>query len=189
MSGSLRPYGFWSLTGSSVHGILQARILEWVAVLSSTGFSRLKDWTHVSCLLPWQMGLLLVAPPGTPLRKLGCHKVYLDLGATLILVSETLKIKPVFGQTAIFSLVTSCPLKAKNFSKWLLSSFEEAWEGEKWNKSSTYCSKVEPEGTLYLPDQPSGFLRNKDSQYNSEALLSIWIDFLPKWRQQQQQQH
>ena len=36
-----------SLTGSSVHGILQARILEWVAVLSSRGSSLLKDQTHV----------------------------------------------------------------------------------------------------------------------------------------------
>ena len=30
--------------GSSVHGIFQARILEWVATSSS------RDWTHVSCI-------------------------------------------------------------------------------------------------------------------------------------------
>ena len=29
--------------GSSVHGILQARILEWVAIPFSRGFSRLRD--------------------------------------------------------------------------------------------------------------------------------------------------
>ena len=34
--------------GSSVHGILQARILEWAAMPSSRGSSRLRDWTHVS---------------------------------------------------------------------------------------------------------------------------------------------
>ena len=33
-----------SLPGSSVHGILQARILEWVAVLFSRGSSWSKDW-------------------------------------------------------------------------------------------------------------------------------------------------
>ena len=33
---SLRPYGLTSLPGSSLHGILQARILEWVALLFST---------------------------------------------------------------------------------------------------------------------------------------------------------
>ena len=34
--------------GSSVHGILQARILEWVAMPSSRGFSRHRDQTQVS---------------------------------------------------------------------------------------------------------------------------------------------
>ena len=34
--------------GSSVHGILQARILEWVAIPFSRGSSWLKDWTWIS---------------------------------------------------------------------------------------------------------------------------------------------
>ena len=37
-----------SSPGSSVHGILQARILEWVAVSSSRGSSRPRDQTHIS---------------------------------------------------------------------------------------------------------------------------------------------
>ena len=37
-----------SLPGPSVHGILQARILEWVAVLSFRGSSYPRDQTHVS---------------------------------------------------------------------------------------------------------------------------------------------
>ena len=39
-----------SLPGSSVHGILQARILEWVAISSSKGSSRPRDPTCVSCI-------------------------------------------------------------------------------------------------------------------------------------------
>ena len=35
---------------SSVHGILQARILEWVAVPFFTGSSQPRDQTHVSCI-------------------------------------------------------------------------------------------------------------------------------------------
>ena len=35
---------------SSVHGILQAGILEWVAMPSSGGSFRLRDRTHVSCI-------------------------------------------------------------------------------------------------------------------------------------------
>ena len=38
-----------SLPGSSVHGILQARTLEWVAFPFSRGSSRLRDQTQVSC--------------------------------------------------------------------------------------------------------------------------------------------
>ena len=36
-------------SGSSVHGILQARTLEWVAISSSRGSSRPGNRTHVSC--------------------------------------------------------------------------------------------------------------------------------------------
>ena len=39
-----------SLPGSSVHGILQARILEWVVMPSSRGSSWPRDQTHVSCI-------------------------------------------------------------------------------------------------------------------------------------------
>ena len=34
----------------SVHGISQARILEWVAISFSREFSQLRDWTLVSCI-------------------------------------------------------------------------------------------------------------------------------------------
>ena len=42
--------------GSSVHGILQARILEWVAMPFSRGSSQPRDQTHVSyvsCIGQW----------------------------------------------------------------------------------------------------------------------------------------
>ena len=35
---------------SSVHGILQARILEWVAISFSSRYSHPKDWNWVSCI-------------------------------------------------------------------------------------------------------------------------------------------
>ena len=37
MSDSLSPHGLKSLLGSSVHGVLQARILEWEAIAFSKG--------------------------------------------------------------------------------------------------------------------------------------------------------
>ena len=42
------PMGF-SLPGSSVHEIVQARILEWVAISYSRGSSQPKDRTRVFC--------------------------------------------------------------------------------------------------------------------------------------------
>ena len=39
-----------SLPGSSVHGISQARIMEWVAMSFSRGSSWPRDWTCISCI-------------------------------------------------------------------------------------------------------------------------------------------
>ena len=39
--------------GSSVHGIFQARILEWVVISFSRESSRPRDWTWVSCIGRW----------------------------------------------------------------------------------------------------------------------------------------
>ena len=40
-----------SLPGSSIHGIFQARILEWVAISFFRRFSWPRDWTWVSCIV------------------------------------------------------------------------------------------------------------------------------------------
>ena len=37
-----------SLSGSSIHGIFQARVLEWIAISFSTGFSQPRNRTQVS---------------------------------------------------------------------------------------------------------------------------------------------
>ena len=47
LSDSCDPMGY-SLSGPSVHGILQARILEWVAIPFSRGSSWPRDWTQFS---------------------------------------------------------------------------------------------------------------------------------------------
>ena len=53
MSDSLWPPMDYRSPGSSVHGILQARILEWVAISFSRGSSWPKDRTWVSCIAGW----------------------------------------------------------------------------------------------------------------------------------------
>ena len=56
-------------------GILQARILEWVAISSSRGSSWPRDWTHVSRGSCIAGRFLTVEPPGREWRKLEklCH--------------------------------------------------------------------------------------------------------------------
>ena len=48
-----------SLPGSSIHGISQAKLLEWVAISSSRGSFQPRDWTPVSCtgrqILYWHL--------------------------------------------------------------------------------------------------------------------------------------
>ena len=77
MSDSLWPHGLLSpticdsmdcsLSGSSVHGISQARILEWVAISFSRESSQPRDQTHISCIAG---GFFTTEPPGKPRDQL-----------------------------------------------------------------------------------------------------------------------
>ena len=53
----------YSLQGPSVHGIFQARVLEWVAISFSRGYSQPRDGTQVSSL---QADALPSELPGKP---------------------------------------------------------------------------------------------------------------------------
>ena len=55
-----------SLPGSSVSGILQARILEWVAMSSSKGSSWPRIQAYVSCITG---GFFITKSPGKPLEN------------------------------------------------------------------------------------------------------------------------
>ena len=67
--------------GSSVHGILQARILEWVAIPFSRG-------SHLLCPLHWQEGSFPLAPPGKPLGS--------DASSSLFVLESVLQSQFVF---------------------------------------------------------------------------------------------
>ena len=59
-----------SLPGFSVHGILQAGILEWVAMPSSRGSSRPRDQTCIFCSSCNAGGFFTTEPPGKPFSNL-----------------------------------------------------------------------------------------------------------------------
>ena len=57
--------------GSSVHGISNARILEWVAICFFRGSSQPRDQTHNSCISRhWQMDSLQLSHQGSPTTAL-----------------------------------------------------------------------------------------------------------------------
>ena len=62
--------------GISVHGTLQARILEWVAMLSSRGSALRRGWTSASYVSYIAGGECTAEPPGKPLNL---HKRILNL--------------------------------------------------------------------------------------------------------------
>ena len=55
----------YSPPGSSVHGILQASVLEWGAITFSKGLTYRSN-LRLLCLLLWQVGSLPLMPPGKP---------------------------------------------------------------------------------------------------------------------------
>ena len=62
-----------SLPGSSVHGIFQAGILEWITMPSSRGSFCPRDGTCISSIyLNWQADFLPLAPPGKHSADGGC---------------------------------------------------------------------------------------------------------------------
>ena len=50
--------------GSSVHGISQARIPEWVTIFFSRGSSWHRDWASISCVSCIAGGFFTAEPPG-----------------------------------------------------------------------------------------------------------------------------
>ena len=57
--------------GSSIYGLLQARILEWGAIPFSRGSSRPRDQTQVSCIA---VRFFTTEPPGKPQINKSSHK-------------------------------------------------------------------------------------------------------------------
>ena len=65
---TLQPHGLCSPPGSSVHGISQARILEWVAISSPQGIFPTQELnSSLSCFLYWLADSLPLAPLGKPM--------------------------------------------------------------------------------------------------------------------------
>ena len=108
-----------SPSDSSVHGILQARILEWVVMPSSRGSSWPRDLCFL-CLLHWQVGSLPLVPFGKPCAwyiwlKISC---ICQVKYQLFLLS-TGNFAPAVGHTMQFVNLPSLALKWRKSLKTL----------------------------------------------------------------------
>ena len=102
--------------GSSVHRISQERILEWVAISSSRGSSRPRDWTFVFFhLLHWQADSL-------PLRRLGSSLI-----SYVLLQINEMDTLPLWNNTASL-IFQSCSGRDSG-------PLPQSWQGQSPSKS------------------------------------------------------
>ena len=128
-----------SLPGSSVHGIFQPRMLEWVAISFSRGSSWPRDWTWVSCLgrwilyhwvmreAPWvcifSLSLVFLKSKGRPLSTCGSLKVNMTITIFCVL-PHTVITQWKFNLHRTFHNSGNLPLKIQSFYVWLIKQLQ-----------------------------------------------------------------
>ena len=86
-------------------GILQARILEWVAIPFSRESSQPRDWTQVSCIAA---DSLPAEPPGQ-LKNTGVDSLFLLQGT--FLTQESNRVSSIAGGFSISWAIRKAPLE------------------------------------------------------------------------------
>ena len=157
-----------SLPGSSVHRILQARILEWAVVPSSRGSSRIMDQPHVCYVfLRWHVGSLPLAPPGKPVQSWQSLNIY-------------------FAWRCL--VVQSCPTLCNPM--WILQARILEWvarpssRGSSWPKNQTRVSCLADRffTSWATREAPSGLYQKgvqSSDQYPKDSHLSPTLTHVP----------
>ena len=142
MSDSCNPMNC-SPSGSSVHGIFQAKILEWVAIAFSRGSSWPRDWTQVSCMQA--DSLLSELPMNSHVtnthNKLSWKDIFFKIKSSMLLSHFSPVRLCATPQTAAPQAPVPGILQARTLG-WVAISFSNAW---KW--------KVKVK--LFSPNRPS----------------------------------
>ena len=185
-----------SLPGSSVHGILQAWILKWVAISFSRRSSQLRNRTRVSCVAGrfftnWatmKLTYCLSNPrnkslQSTTWRVCGWHRVVRNK-QTWDNLSEPVQSSALKSVTGIAQTHALAPLQAPAVSMagtvfpWI-SSFWVQCSGPYSHTTSWMLTK-----TLSLTEQPGSFratvpslLQPAESSFSKESIKSVNQDF------------
>ena len=106
--------------GSSVYGILQARILEWLAISYSRQSPWPRDWTHVSCVSCIADGCFTAEPPGKTMSYQKKKKKHKNFLLKNYLLNFHLKPNP----TKVHTSIEDC-MQLQHFSNILSGSLGE----------------------------------------------------------------
>ena len=113
-----------SPAGSSIHGILQARILEWVAISFSRGSSLPRDWTQISHIAgrffsSWAKGspkdLLAISPDlALPFAALGNQLSTFCLHKSIDFLILNISNKWNHATCGVWCWLLSCSMSSKS---------------------------------------------------------------------------
>ena len=105
---------------STVHGILQARILQWVAFPFSRGSSQPRDPTQVSHIAG---GFFTSEPPGKPQGESRGRPLSTSHGSDEINYPRAERMKT--GNNSAASHLCNCPALKTIYLSWLLTTFPD----------------------------------------------------------------
>ena len=155
-----------SLQGSSVHGIFQARILEWVAISYFRGSSQPRDQTLFSCVSYIAGGFFTTEPLGKPLNPWNASKrIFMQ---TCILSLSLIPVGPVFP--VVFGQINYV---FYGFVFWIFISgpdeivHSHAFQGQ-WARKHLY---------FWRPSQPPWAETNFERQTQRELLSTAHFHF------------
>ena len=143
--------------GSSVHGISQAEVLEWVVISSCRGSSWPRDWTHVSCGSHTAGGFFTIEPL--------TFKILILLLLLFFFVLCCQPVSPIYEQ----------PTQALNHGKC------EQWHGALWIPGFTSCRPSTSLGssTIMLSSSPLyGISRILACTSSSDTNLKLSVCFI-----------
>ena len=126
----------WSLSGSSVHGFFQARMLEWVAISFSRGSSWPKNWTLVSRTVCRQTLYRMSHQGSLSLYIYMCVYIYIHTHVLYTYIHTDISYIHILNQNKYIYLYTKPPF-LNVFPKMLLFS-----KGRVYSKLKTLCFSV-----------------------------------------------
>ena len=148
--------------GSSVHGISQARILEWVAISFSRGSLWLRDWTHISCigrqiLYCWATREAFSSTAeayigaGTMVNSLSSSaQNWVQVHQQASLVAQTAKLLPIMQETWVRSLGREDPLEKEMATHSSILAWKIPWTNEHGRLQSVRLQRAGHEWTTSL---------------------------------------